>query len=346
MGWHAGGPARRAWQACALGGAAALAWLGGPAPAAHPQSALEVVAVGVPRPLQIIVDGRALVILSPGTQGDSAGEIYRVDLDGELPVDLSRQPRVRIPFADARTATLGSLALDPASRQLFLGEENGSRIYQLAPDERLTVYATGLHRLPGGSPLAFDARGRLVIVDHVDPGVSRPEERAPPGLEQFREDDYRGPLVFRLALEPGIPLPRRLDRLAPSFPRAWGGRQGGALLPRLISVAPLPTGDLALLSSTGELFRLAADGTLGPFARLPPGHGQYNRINMIGAGDGSVFVSGGFHVARIFRVAPDGAVTTVAGNLADPEGIALEGGYLYVAESAFHRIVRRRLPER
>ena len=323
-----------------------LAWLGGPVPAALAQSGLEVVATGVPRPLQVVVDARALVILSPGGQGDSAGEIYRLDLDGELPADLSRQPRVRIPFADARTATLGSLALDPASRQLFLGEENGSRIYRLAHDERLTLYATGLQRLPGGSTLAFDARGRLVIVDHVDPAISRPEERAPPGLEPFREDDYRGPLVFRLALEPGIPLPRRLDRLAPLFPRAWGGRQGGALLPRLISVAPLATGELALLSSTGELFRLAADGALALLAQLPPGHGQYNRINMIAAGDGSVFVSGGFHVARIFRVAPDGTVTTVAGNLADPEGIALDGSYLYVAESAFHRILRLRLPGR
>jgi sugar lactone lactonase YvrE len=34
-------------------------------------------------------------------------------------------------------------------------------------------------------------------------------------------------------------------------------------------------------------------------------------------------------------------VTTVASNLADPEGIALDAeGHLYVAESAFHRIVR------
>jgi hypothetical protein len=329
-----------------LGGAALLLWVGAAGPAGHAGSLFEVVATGVPRPLQLVLDGRALIVLSPGSHGDSAGELYRVDLGGELPADLSRQPRVRIPFADARTATLGSLALDPASRQLFLGEENGSRVYRLAPDERLTLYATGLHRLPGGSTLAFDARGRLVIVDHVDPAISRPEERPPPGLESFHEDDYRGPLVFRLALEPGIPLPRRLDRLAPLFPRAWGGRQGGALLPRLISVAPLPTGELALLSSTGELFRLAAEGALALLARLPPGHGQYNRINMVGAGDGSVFVSGGFQVARIFRVTPDGAVTTVAGNLADPEGIALDGPYLYVAESAFHRIVRLQLPER
>jgi sugar lactone lactonase YvrE len=119
------------------------------------------------------------------------------------------------------------------------------------------------------------------------------------------------------------------------------------LLPRFIAVAPLAAGDLALLASTGELFRLSADGALLPLTRLPPGHGQYNRINMLGAPDGAIVVSGGFHVARIFRVEPDGGITTVAANLGDPEGIVLGGdGYLYIAESAFHRIVRIRLPAR
>jgi hypothetical protein len=335
----------RARAVGALGGAALLAWLGSAPPVASPASPLEVVATGVPRPLQLALDGRTLVVLSPGLHGDSAGDIYRIDLDGELPVNLAHQPRVRIPFADTRTAALGSLAIDPASRQLFLGEENGSRIYQLSSDERLTVYATGLQRLPGGSAFAFDASGRLVVVDHVDPAVSRPEERAPPGLEPFRDEDYRGPLVFRVALEPGIPLPRRLDRMPPLFPRAWGGRRGGAFLPRLISVAPLGGNDIVLLASTGDLFRLSADGALAPLIRLPAG--QYNRISMVGAPDGSIVVSGGFHVARIFRVEVDGSVTTLAANLGDPEGIVLGGdGYLYIAESAFHRIVRIRLPAR
>ena len=32
---------------------------------------------------------------------------------------------------DGRLATLGSMALEPASRDLFLGEENGTRVYRL-----------------------------------------------------------------------------------------------------------------------------------------------------------------------------------------------------------------------
>src|SRR2546430_15827399 len=122
--------------------------------------------------------------------------------------DLSRQPRIRIPLAVSSAATLGSLALDPRSGDLFLGEENGTRIWRLSPDERLTLYATGLRRLAGGGTLAFDRLGRLVIVDYADPFLSQPEERPPPGLEQLREEDYRGPLVFRLTFDPAVPLPQ------------------------------------------------------------------------------------------------------------------------------------------
>ncbi len=328
------------WAGAALAGALALAW-GAPAAPPRAESAAEVVATGVPRPLQLVADDRALVVLSPGWRGDVAGEIYRLDLAGELPVDLSRQPRVRIPFPDSRTATFGSLALQPGTRDLLLGEENGERVYRLDAGGRLALFATGLRRLAGGSTLAFDARGRLLVVDLVDPRLSPSQEPTPPGLEQFRDEDYRGPLVFRLTLDPEIPLPRRLERLPPLFPRAWNGRAGGALLPRLVAVAPLGGDDLALLSSSGELFRLAADGRLTPIARLP--RGQYLRINMASAPDGTIYVSGGFWVARLFRVAPDGRVTTLAENLADPQGIALDGrGALYLAESALHRIVRLR----
>lgn len=329
------------WGIAALAAAALLSWAAAQPPSAQTSPVVDAVATGVSRPLQLAVDGRTLVVLSPCSRGDCAGEIYRIDLDGELPVDLSRQPHVQIPFADSRMATLGSLALDPATRQLFLGEENGARIYRLSSDERLTTYATGLHRLAGGSTLAFDRRGQLVIVDYADPLLRNGEERALPGLEQFRDEDYRGPLVFRLTLDPAIPLPRRLDRVAPLFPRAWGGKAGGALLPRVISVAPLDSGDLVFLTSAGELFRLTADGKFTAFARLPPG--QYLRTNMAAAPDDTVFISGGFWVGGIFRVSLDGAVKTVTSNLADPQGLSLDPrGALYVAESALHRIVRLR----
>lgn len=332
------------WSVRALGVAGLVLGAAAPGPG-QLEVVPEIVATGVPRPLQLAIDDRTLVVLSPGWRGDSAGEIFRVDLEAPLPHDLSRQPRTRVPFPDARMSTFGSLAIHPSSRDVFLGEENGTRLYRLSGGERLTPYASGLHRLPGGGAISFDGLGRLLVVDYVDQTLSPGEERALPGLEALRDEDYRGPLVFRLVLDPEVPLPRRLDRMAPLFPRAWGGAKGGALLPRLISIAATDGGDVALLSSSGEVLRLSPAGGLRSLARLPLGHGQYNRTNMVAAPDGGLFISGGFHVGRIFHVSPGGVVSTVASGLADPEGIALDpAGHLYVAESSFHRIVRLRLP--
>jgi hypothetical protein len=316
---------------------ALLVAAGVPAVVAQPRAGADVVATGVTRPLQILAHDRRLLVLSPG-RGDVAGEILRVDLDAERPVDLARVPRVRIPFLDARLATLGSLARHGATGDLFLGEENGTRVYRLGPDERLTLYATGLRRLLGGSTVLIDGAGRLVIVDHVDPVLSPDDHAPPPGLEQFREEDYRGPLVFRLRLDADVPLPRRLAQQVPFFPRGWSSRSGGGLLPRFVS-AVVDGDDLVLLASSGDLYRLAADGTLRHFVRLP--RGQYQRTNMARGPDGSLYVSAGFWLASVFRVSPDGAVRTIASRVADPQGIAVDSrGDVYLAESSLHRIVR------
>src|SRR5262245_3336952 len=304
----------------------------------EPWSGLEVVATGVVRPLQLAIDGNTLLVLGLDSRGDAAGELYRIDLAGPLPVDLARQPGIQIPFPDAWTATLGSLAVSPGTRELFLGDENGGRIWRLGPGNRLTLYAQGLKRLMGGSTLAFDGRGRLLIVDHVDPGLSPKEDLQTPGLEQFRDEDYRGPLVFRLDLDPAIRLPRGVGRLAPLFPRGWNGPAGGVFLPRLVAVAPRAH-DLVVLSSAGELFTIADGVALVPLAKLPPG--QYHRVNMVAASDGVVYVSAGFWVASVFRISPAGTVTTIATDVANPQGIALDaGGNVYVAESSLHRILR------
>ncbi len=78
---------------------------------------------------------------------------------------------------------------------------------------------------------------------------------------------------------------------------------------------------------------------------MPSGH--YHRTHMTVGPDGSVFVSSGFHIRQVFRVSPTGAVTVVAQDLGDPEGIAVDdAGDLYVAENALHRVIRIRMPVR
>ena len=300
----------------------------------------EIVAINLPRPLQLAfgADGQ-LVVLSHGWQGTPPPRSFRLDLDGPLPVDARRAPRVVVPFADERRKTVfGSLALDPSSGALFLGEENGNRIYQLSPDERLTALAVGLYHLVGGSGLALDSQGRLVIIDFASPETQLRSENPPSGaLHALAEDGYQGPLVFRLDPRELRALPRRLDLAPPLHPRVWAKAEGHAPGSRFIAVAAGPT--LTFLDSLGELVQLGADGRLRVLARLPSGH--YHRTSLALTPDGSVLVSTGFHIRRLLRVAPDGTLAVLAWDLGDPNGLAVDArGGIYLAETAHHRVVR------
>ena len=136
---------------------------------------IEVVATGVPRPAQLAftASGR-LAVLSHGWRGDAAAEIFWLDPLAAMPIDASRAPRVVIPFAEGpRKTVLGSLAVDPKSGDLFLGEENGNRIYRLTGVGRLTSIAVGLNHLVGPS-VRLERRlnagllfGHLVVVRHA-----------------------------------------------------------------------------------------------------------------------------------------------------------------------------------
>jgi streptogramin lyase len=107
---------------------------------------------------------------------------------------------------------------------------------------------------------------------------------------------------------------------------------------RLIGVTSAGDG-LIVLSAVGDVSTLGSDGDLRFIARLPVGH--YHRTSLAVGPDGSVFVSGGFQIQKIYRVSPAGEVSTVASELGDPGGIVFDrSGALYVAETALHRIIR------
>jgi hypothetical protein len=302
----------------------------------------EVVATGIGRPIQLAIDGTGrLVVLSHGRRGDAAAELWWLDLDAALPVDVSRVPHVVIPFAAGpRKTAFGSLAVDAATGDVYLGEENGNRIYRLGADRRFVPVAVGLHHLVGGSGLALDRHGNLVVLDFASPETYLRSEVAPPsGLDSMTPQDYHGPLVFRVSLGAAASLPRRLDLVPPLFPPTWA-RATGEPLTRFIAVVPRADGDLVLLDSLGQVVVLGARG-LTRLARLPAGH--YHRTGVALSPDGSLLVSTGFHVRQVFRVDRAGAVTVVASDLGDPGGIVLDaGGGLYVAETALHRVIRIR----
>jgi hypothetical protein len=302
---------------------------------------VEVVAVDIPRPTQLALDAQGrLVVLSLGARGDAAAEIYRIDPAQPIPVDGTRLPHVVVPFAqDSRKTVFGSLAVDPRTGDLFLGEENGNRIYRLGVDHRLQAVAIGLDHLLGGSALTLDRHGRLVFLDYASPETHRRSEMpVPPSLSGLIEDGYQGPLVYRIDLREERPLPRRADLLAPIFPRGAAPPAGIEPLWRFIGVAEMGD-DLVFLTSVGEVFRLGADGVLHLLTRLPGGH--YHRTNLTPHPDGSVLVCGGFQIRQIFRIFPGGQVTTIASELGDPGGIVVDReGTLYVPETALHRIIR------
>ncbi len=340
---------------CRRGGAVRAAWMtlialssvlpSSPRPATGADVAaglrVDVVATGIPRPIQLALDALGgLVVLSHGWGGDAAAEVYRFDLRGARPVDATVVPRVVVRFADeSRKTIFGSLAVDPRNGDLFLGEENGNRIYRLGADQRLQAVAVGLNHLLGGSAMALDRQGRLVFLDYESPEtLLRSEARLPGSLSWLTEEGYRGPLVFRIDPREERPLPRRADLLSPIFPRGAAPRAALERQWRLIGVTAAGN-DLVFLSVIGEVFRLGADGELRLIAQLPPGH--YHRTNVAMGPDGSVFVCGGFQIRQIFRISPAGRVSTVASDLGDPGGIVLDGeGVLYVAETALHRIIR------
>ena len=301
----------------------------------------EVVVTGIPRPLQIaFAPGGALVVLTQGLREDAAAEIVTIDLSRPIPIEGGHLRRVVVPFVEpARRSVLGSLAINPRTGQIVLGEENGNRTYLLTDEGTLTPLAVGLYHLVGGSAIAFDGDGRLVIIDFVSPEtLLRSESRPPPALDWLAGEGYQGPLVFRLGLSEDRPLPRRLDLGAPFFPRGWP--QGEVLpSPRFVAVAASPNGDIVLLDSLGQVTRLTTDGQLHLLARLAAGH--YHRTNMAVAPDGSVVVSTGFHIRRLLKISPGGVVTTIAWDLGDPNGLAIDpAGVIYLAETAHHRILR------
>jgi hypothetical protein len=306
-----------------------------------PGMVAEVVVTGISRPLQLAFGrGGSLMVLSQGLREDAAAEIVTVDLSGQIPIEGVPLPHVVVPFPeDARKTVLGSLAIDPRTGCVVLGEENGNRIYRLTDEGRLAPVAVGLYHLVGGGGIAFDGDGQLVVIDFVSTETQlRSESRPPPALDWLAGEGYQGPLVFRLDLSEDRPLPRRLDLAAPFFPRGWPQGESPPL-PRFVAVAASPNGDIVLLDSLGQVTRLTPDGQLHLLAQLGSGH--YHRTNMAVAPDGTVVLSTGFHIGRLLRISPSGAITTIASDLGDPNGLAIDAsGAIYLAETAHHRILR------
>ena len=240
-------------------------------------------------------------------------------------------------------------AREPGARRLARAScswarRTAARICRLDARRAADPPRDGAQALAGGSDARVrrgrpPARRRL----HADPRPSPPERPTPPGLEQFRDEDYRGPL--RLPARPGLddPAPRRLGGCRRSS-RGAGARPAGCALPARCSSRWRRAAAISRCSVLvrGAIHASRSDGALVPLAQAAAGPCTTD-VNMVAAPDGTLLrerrVLGRARLPGLAAPAPSITLATDAGR---PPGHRprTRDGTLYVAESSLHRILR------
>lgn len=290
---------------------------------------LDVVGTGFRLPQDLALDppDGLWILTHVDRRGGGASALSRVPLTGPFPVEAHDVPALSIPFSpDPARFRMGSLARHPTTGELFVAERLGRHIFRLSPGGTPVLYARGLNQAAFWA-LAFDGEGRLVVLDFAGRSVVADPARAI-DPEGFGEGDrYEGPVLYRLAVDEPLPLPRNLEYAKPVFPPA-GLRRTGATLPRYRSVRPLPDGDLLLVGPAGEFHRLRRDGTITPVAAVPGAH------MVVLGGQGELYALDHFG-GRIVRVLADGTARPFVEGLTRPMALAaLPDGTLFVAEDS------------
>ena len=139
-----------------------------------------------------------------------------------LPVDAARAPRVVIPFAsEPRKTVFGSLAVDPANGDLFLGEENGNRIYRLGHEPAPSGGGGGAEPSPGEARLPSTSKGGSVFLDYASPEMHlRSETPCRRRSAGSRRKDTGVPRSSAwISTSAAAPAPRRSARADPAAER-------------------------------------------------------------------------------------------------------------------------------
>ncbi len=290
---------------------------------------VELVGVGFRLPQDLAVDppDGLWVLTQLDPMGSGASALVRIPLAGPLPVEAKRLRPASIPFSpDPARFRMGSLARHPGTGDLYVAERLGRHLYRVPPGGAPVLYARGLNQAAFWA-LAFDGDGRLVVLDFAGRSVVA-DPTLPAEREWFGDAErYEGPVLYRLAVDEPLPLPRNLEYAKPVFPPA-ALRRAGATLPRYRSVRALPGGDLLLVGPAGELHRLRPDAAIVPLASVPGAH-----LVALGA-EGELYALDHYG-GRIVRVGPDGATHPFVEGLTRPMAlVALADGSLVVAEDS------------
>lgn len=307
---------------------------------------VEVFATDVADPVDLALGpGATLVVLDSGGPTGVGHVLYRLPITplGSPATDARPLGRVTIRVGSGGMAyPAGAVAVHPRSGFAFLSEFAGKRLYRVDADGRLTLYSTGFWMLPRGA-IRFDATGRLLVLDF--PGQRGVPAEPDPYAEErgwFEAGEpTEGSLIYRVDVGETLPLPRQSDYWRPNI------RLGVRSLGRTPSadqnsgLAVNPRGDLFLTLFMG-IFRVV-EGRPVRFADLT------GTRSPTACPDGAFFVYSGARAGalqdpfggRVVRVEAGGVITEVVGRLGSTHGLACdEGGNLYVADGARHRILR------
>jgi hypothetical protein len=278
----------------------------------------------------------------------------RITIEGTgFPVDRPELPGVLIGGARARPVYASSTAI---SVLVPAGLEGGQAAISLdGQDAGVSVgvagaFATGLHQVD--NPV-FDSQGNLYVTYSGTRGQEVPVSIfrvRPNGTRETFSSGIVNATSMAIDPEGRLYVSSRFEGTVYRVDEDGSFEPFATDLGVACGLAFAADGTLFVGDRSGTLFRVDRHGKASPFASIPPSVAAFH---LAMAPDGGVYVTAPTLSAYdpVYRVAPDGTITTVADSFGRPQGIAFDGsGAALVVEalagvSGLYRLRPRQPPE-
>jgi sugar lactone lactonase YvrE len=278
----------------------------------------------------------------------------RITIEGTgFPVDQPELPGVLIGGARARPVYASSTAIGvlvPA------GLEGGQAAISVGGEEAgvsigvAAAFATGLHQVD--NPV-FDRQGNLYVTYSGTRGQEVPVSIfrvRPNGTRETFSSGIVNATSMAFDPEGRLYVSSRFEGTVYRVEEDGGFESFATDLGVACGLAFAADGTLFVGDRSGTLFRVDRHGKAAPFASIPPSVAAFH---LAMAPDGGLYVTAPTLSAydSVYRVAPDGTVTTVADSFGRPQGIAFDAsGAALVVEalagvSGLYRLRPRQPPE-
>jgi len=262
----------------------------------------------------------------------------RVTLRGSaFPVDLPRLPQVRVGAHEARIVHASPTALSLIVPE---GIEGGSVAVRFADLPGETAFlevgrplATDVHQVD--SPL-YDRQGNLYVTISGRRGQAVPEpvfRVAPDGARQPLAVGVPNATSLALDGEGRLYVSSRFDGTVYRLVDDGHAEPFASDLGSPCGLAFGPGGDLFVGDRSGSILRVTPDREVTVFAALPPSVAAYH---LAFGPDNLLYVAVPTLGSRdaVYRVAPDGGISTLFEGFGRPQGLAFDRqGLLYVVEA-------------